>query len=97
MADMVSNPLNVSNHQPKPYFGDEYFAMQDTVHKITKEWCEYLYHEEMTDQEIYYMYIGYNGWLKTFGSFIADTIKMRRKIKEGLKVEPIASPHGYIR
>lgn len=77
MAEQVSNPYNVSDHQPKPYYGDEYFAKEDTLNKVKQEWLEALFGMELSDQEIYYKYVGHHIWLLQFGQFIANIINVK--------------------
>jgi len=97
-ADLVSNPINVSNHQPKPsimtkYMGDDYLNMETTVSKIKGPWSKILFGTELTEVELFYMYVGQKGWVKTLGMYIADIVKRKVPTEEVHK----PAPHGYIR
>jgi len=72
---MVSNRKNVSNHHPLPYFGDEFLKKEQTLHKMTNHWLEAATGMELTDEELWFTYIGHSIWVKQLGMMIAGMMK----------------------
>ena len=76
----MSNHKNVSNHRPLPYFGDEWLAKESTLHKLNHHWLEAATGMELSDPELWYMYIGHGIWVKQLGMMIVGLMKHREQV-----------------
>ena len=91
-GELVSNHKNVSNHRPLPFFGDEFLAKQDTLSKLTPHWLEAATGMELSDEHLWYSYIGHSIWVKQLGMMIAGMMMQKKQGIDSMEGMPNQIP-----
>lgn len=96
MPESVSNPIRVSNSQALPYWGDEYFAQQDFIHKIKSQYIELMFGDQLSDGEKWYMFVGNYYQKELYKRYFLEIAKAKnlydKTAKKGF-VKPPESQH----